>query len=239
MRSRYRWFALAPAYEVWLSAIVLFVAFALSPLVLAADTAFRSWAPTPPMGWNSWDCFATTVTEAQVKAQADFMSAKLKSHGWQYIVVDIQWYEPGAKNHDYRQDAVLVMDDHGRLQPAGNRFPSSTNGAGFKPVADYVHSLGLKFGIHLMRGIPRQAVDKNLSIMGTASKAQDIANRQDICPWNPDMYGVDMSKPAAQAYYNSVFELIASWGGGLRKGGRHQPSLFRPPEGDRGHSIGN
>lgn len=164
------------------------------------------------MGWNSWDCFATTVTEAQTKAQADFMAAKLKDHGWQYIVVDIQWYEPGARNHDYRKDAVLVMDDYGRLQPALNRFPSSTNSAGFKPLADYVHSLGLKFGIHLMRGIPRQAVEKNLPIKGTNYRAQDIANRKDICPWNPDMYGVDMSRPGAQDYYNSVFDLIASWG---------------------------
>ena len=178
----------------------------------AADPQFRSWAPTPPMGWNSWDCFATTVTEAQTKAQADFMAAKLKVHGWQYIVVDIQWYEPGAQSHDYRKDAVLVMDDFGRLQPAGNRFPSATNGVGFKPLADYVHSLGLKFGIHLMRGIPRQAVEKNLAIKGTTYHAQDIANCKDICPWNPDMYGVDMSKPGAQDYYNSVFDLIASWG---------------------------
>jgi hypothetical protein len=178
----------------------------------AADPLFRSWAATPPMGWNSWDCFATTVTEAQTRAQADFMAAKLKVHGWQYIVVDIQWYEPGATSQDYRKDAVLVMDDFGRLQPAVNRFPSATNGAGFKPLADYVHSLGLKFGIHLMRGVPRQAVKKNLPIKGTTYHAQDIANRNDICPWNPDMYGVDMTRPGAQEYYNSVFDLIASWG---------------------------
>jgi len=164
------------------------------------------------MGWNSWDNFATAITEEQTKAQADFMAAKLKQFGWEYIVVDIQWYEPGAKTHDYRADAVLVMDEYGRLQPAVNRFPSSANGAGFKALADYVHGLGLKFGIHLMRGIPRQAVDKNLAVKGTNYHAQDIANKTSTCPWNPDMYGVDMSKPGAQDYYNSVFDLIASWG---------------------------
>lgn len=192
--------------------IALPLSLSLTVFATAAEPAFHAWAPTPPMGWNSWDCFATTVTEAQTKAQADYMAAHLKSHGWQYIVVDIQWYEPGAKDHGYRKDAVLVMDEFGRLQPAPNRFPSAAGGEGFKPLADYVHSLGLKFGIHLMRGIPRQAVEKNLPVKGTSWHAQDIADRASICPWNPDMYGVDLSRPGAQAYYNSVFDLIASWG---------------------------
>ena len=188
------------------------LALSLPILAHATDSDFHAWAPTPPMGWNSWDCFATTVTEAQTKAQADYMAQHLKSHGWQYIVVDIQWYEPGAKGQDYRKDAVLVMDAYGRLQPAVNRFPSSADNAGFKPLADYVHSLGLKFGIHLMRGIPRQAVEKNLPVKDTEVHAQDIADRQSVCPWNTDMFGVDMTKPGAQIYYNSVFDLIASWG---------------------------
>lgn len=173
---------------------------------------FLEWAATPPMGWNSWDCFATTVTEEQTKAQADVMAEKLKAHGWQYIVVDIQWYEPGAKDHGYRNNAVLVMDDFGRLQPAVNRFPSAAGGNGFKTLSAYVHGLGLKFGIHLLRGIPRQAVEKNLPILGTQWRAQDIADRVHICPWNPDMYGVNMSKPGAQEYYNSVFAQFAEWG---------------------------
>ena len=180
--------------------------------VFAAAPGFHEWAPRPPMGWNSWDNFATAITEDQTKAQADYMAAQLKSFGWEYIVVDIQWYEPGAKDHGYRADAKLVMDAYGRLQPALNRFPSSKDGAGFKALADYVHGLGLKFGIHLMRGIPRQAVEQNLPVKGTKYRAQDIANKASICPWNPDMYGVDMTKPGAQEYYNSVFDLIASWG---------------------------
>jgi hypothetical protein len=184
----------------------------LAATVPAAEPVFHNWAPMPPMGWNSWDCFGTTVTEAQVRAQADFMAAKLKAHGWQYIVVDIQWYEPQAQSHTYRADAVLTLDGYGRLVPAPNKFPSSANSAGFKPLADYVHGLGLKFGVHLMRGIPRQAVEANLPVLGTKFHAQDIADRADICPWNPDMYGVDASKPGAQAYYDSVFGLFASWG---------------------------
>ena len=178
----------------------------------AADPAFWSWAKTPPMGWNSWDCFATTVTEAQTKAQADFMAAKLKSHGWQYIVVDIQWYEPNANGFDYRKDAPLAMDDWSRLVPATNKFPSAVDGKGFKPLADYVHSLGLKFGVHMMRGIPRQAVFAKTPIKGTSYTAADIADTNSLCKWNGDMFGVDMAKPGAQEYYNSIFEQGAAWG---------------------------
>ena len=200
---------------------------------LRADTdpAYWQWAQRPPMGWNSWDCFGTTVTEAQAKAEADYMAKNLKSHGWQYIVVDIQWFEAGNKagrmsqqsypandflkppeQRRYRGKAVYSMDAHGRFLPAPNRFPSAANGAGFKPLADYVHSLGLKFGIHFLRGIPRLAVAQNTTIPGTNYHAADIADENSTCPWNPDMYGVDMTKPGAQAYYNSLYDLFASWG---------------------------
>lgn len=194
------------------SLLLLAIGAVLAPAVFSQPREFHKWAQRPPMGWNSWDNFATTITEAQTKAQADFMAEKLKPFGWEYIVVDIQWYEPGANSHNYRQNAVLTMDEFGRLLPAPNRFPSAAEGVGFKALSDYVHAKGLKFGIHLMRGIPRQAVNNNLPVKGTSVRAQDIANKASICPWNPDMYGVDLSKPGAQEYYNSVFELIASWG---------------------------
>ena len=178
----------------------------------ASDPDYWSWAQTPPMGWNSWDGFATTVTEAQTRAQADFMAANLHRHGWEYIVVDIQWYEPLASGFDYRKNAKLEMDQWGRLVPATNKFPSSINGNGFKPLADYVHSLGLKFGVHLMRGIPRQAVAAKTPIKGASRTAADVADTNSKCLWNSDMYGVDMSKPGAQEYYDSVFDQFASWG---------------------------
>lgn len=182
----------------------------------AAETGnksdFHSWAESPPMGWNSWDCFGTTVTEKQTKEQADFMADKLKSHGWEYIVVDIQWYQPTATGHDYKDGAKLAMDEFSRLVPAPEKFPSSKGGKGFKPLADYAHSKGLKFGIHMMRGISRQAVNQNTPVKGTSARAADIANTQSTCPWNPDMYGVDMGKPGAQEYYDSLMQLVASWG---------------------------
>jgi len=169
-------------------------------------------APVPPMGWNSWDAYGTTIREDEVKTNADAMAAELKAYGWQYIVVDIQWYEPNAKAHGYREGAELSMDSNGRLVPAVNRFPSAADGVGFKELADYVHGKGLKFGIHILRGIPRQAVEQNVPILGTNVRAASIANKASVCAWNKDMYGVDMSKPGAQAYYDSIVKLYASWG---------------------------
>jgi alpha-galactosidase len=179
--------------------------------VHGAGLEFQAWAATPPMGWNSWDTFATTITEAQAKAETDYMAEHLLAHGWQYMVVDIQWYEPGATGFNYRKDAKLIMDEYGRLQPAPNRFPSSANGAGFKALADYVHAKGLKFGIHMMRGIAKQAVAANTPIFGSSYHAADIADPASTCKWNPDMYGVDMSKPGAQDYYNAEFQQYADF----------------------------
>ncbi|WHX50325.1 glycoside hydrolase family 27 protein [Paenibacillus woosongensis] len=170
------------------------------------------FAPTPPMGWNSWDCYGAAVTEAEVRGNADYMAKHLKEYGWDTIVVDIQWYEPDANSSIYRPFVPLVMDEYARLMPAENRFPSAANGRGFQPLADYVHQLGLKFGIHIMRGVPRQAVHAGTPIKNTAVTARDIAHPNSICPWNTDMYGVDAAKEGAQAYYDSLFELYAEWG---------------------------
>jgi hypothetical protein len=163
------------------------------------------------MGWNSWDSYGTTVTEAEVKANADYMATRLKSHGWQYVVVDIQWSEPRPQTHGYRPNADLAMDEYGRLTPAANRFPSAAGNKGFRPLADYIHAKGLKFGIHIMRGIPRRAVAANLPVLGSKARAADIADTKSLCPWNTDMYGLDMSKPGAQDYYDSILQLYAAW----------------------------
>ena len=166
----------------------------------------------PPMGWNSWDCYGAAVNEETVRKNAQYMAEHLKDYGWEYVVVDIQWSEPTADSHEYHPFAKLCMDEYSRLIPAENRFPSSAGGKGFAPLAEYVHSLGLKFGIHIMRGIPRQAVHEGCKILGTEKTAKDIAMTNSICFWNGDMYGVDAAKEGAKEYYKSIFELYASWG---------------------------
>lgn len=164
------------------------------------------------MGWNSWDCYGAAVTEDIVRKNAEFMAKNLRQYGWEYVVVDIQWSAPNAKSHEYDPFTELCMDEYSRLIPAENRFPSSAGGKGFAPLAEYVHSLGLKFGIHIMRGIPRQSVHRNTKIKGTDKTAREIAKTASICAWNTDMYGVDPDKEGARAYYDSIFELYASWG---------------------------
>jgi hypothetical protein len=163
------------------------------------------------MGWNSWDAFGESVNESDIRATADWMAKNLKSYGWQYVVVDSGWY---VRNHaaGYNAEtAEFSLDNFGRYTPATNTIPSAANGAGFRPLADYLHSLGLKFGVHILRGIPKEAVRKNLPIEGSEFHAQDAANSGDTCPWNPFNYGLDTSKPAAQAYYESLARQFADW----------------------------
>jgi alpha-galactosidase len=169
-------------------------------------------AKTPPMGWNSWDCYGASVTEDKLKGNADYMAKYMKDFGWEYIVCDIQWYEPMAKSTEYNHFYPLMMDEYSRLIPAENRFPSSAGGKGFRPISDYIHQLGLKFGIHIMRGIPRQAVHAATPIKGSSATARDIAQSFSLCPWNTDMYGVNPEAEGAKEYYNSLFELYAEWG---------------------------
>lgn len=165
------------------------------------------------MGWNSWDCFGPTVTEAEVRENADYMARHLKAYGWKYVVVDIRWFVSNDKAHGYNEkDPQYNIDQYGRFIPAVNRFPSAAGGKGFKPLADYLHKQGLLFGIHIMRGIPVYAVKNNLPVKGTNVTARDIYSEKDQCLWLKDMYTIVPGRPGAQEYYNSIFELYASWG---------------------------
>ena len=178
------------------------------------ETDFKAWAETPPMGWNSWDCYGPTVQEHEIKANADYMAEYLKEYGWEYVVVDIRWFVENTKRHGYNQtDPRYVIDDYGRYLPAVNRFPSAEEGVGFKALAEYVHQKGLKFGIHIMRGIPRIAVENRLPIKGTDGiTADQIYSTENQCAWLKDNYTIIADQPGAQEYYNSIFELYASWG---------------------------
>lgn len=175
---------------------------------------FREWAKTPPMGWNSWDCYGPTVMEHEVKANADYMAENLKEYGWEYVVVDIRWFVENDKAGGYNQtDPRYVIDEYGRYLPAVNRFPSAKDGKGFTKLADYVHDKGLKFGIHIMRGIPKVAVENKLAIKGTNGISADQIYTTDLqCTWLRDNYTIVADKPGAQEYYNSIFEMYADWG---------------------------
>ncbi len=181
------------------------------------NTAKAIVATSPPMGWNSWNNFGLDITEDEFKKQVDYAAEKLRPYGYEYMVIDASWYSPSvsadprsAFHHPKYARHDANIDEFGRLLPAANKFPSAKGS--LKYLADYVHAKGMKFGIHLNRGIPWQAVDRDLPIKGNRSRAKDIANPADICEWFNATYGIDMSVTGAQEYYNSVFELYASWG---------------------------
>ena len=169
-------------------------------------------AKTPPMGWNSWDCWGASVTEATVLENARFMRDHLKEFGYEYVVIDIEWYQPTASSHEYEPFSELTMDGFGRLLPAVNRFPSAADGNGFASLAEQIHQMGLKFGIHIMRGLPRMAAHRHLPIEGSGFLCSQAANPNSVCAWNPDMYGLKSDTQAAADYYDSIFRLYAAWG---------------------------
>ena len=175
-------------------------------------TSYSQLAATPPMGWNSWDSYGLTINEAEFKQNVNWFNTHLKPYGWQYVVIDEGWYLAHPENAGTKgADQGYTMDANGRYTPAIDRFPSAAKGLGLKPVAAYAHSLGLKFGIHIIRGIPKQAVERNLLIAGSHFHATDAADTSDTCRWNPDNYGVK-DNAAGQAYYDSLAKLYASWG---------------------------
>jgi hypothetical protein len=178
-------------------------------LACATLTPAQNLAPTPPMGWNSWDAYGFTIDEAEFKANATAL-AGLRQYGWNYAVIDEGWYMENPLGADLAERKYL-LDANGILIPVANRFPSSAGGAGFKPLADWLHAQGLKFGFHIIRGIPRQAVKDNLPIAGSSYRASEAADTGDLCPWDEGNYGIKDNE-AGQAYYDSMLKLYAGWG---------------------------
>ncbi len=179
------------------------------------------------MGWNSWDSYGLTIDEDQFKANVKVL-ASLEEYGWKYAVVDEGWYmaDPAGKTLEQRK---YLWNGNGLLIPAPDRFPSAADGAGFRPLADWLHHQGLKFGIHIMRGIPRQVVAANLPIAGTSFHAEDAADRTSPCPWDEGNWGVK-DNAAGQAYYDSMLRLYASWGLDFLKVDCIATNPYRPSE---------
>jgi alpha-galactosidase len=169
-------------------------------------------AEKPPMGWNSFMSYGVYLHEQAAMENLEAMAEKLKSYGYEYYVIDNGWFgeyvlQPGTMYPAEKHASDVRINEYGLLQPSECYFPN-----GMQPIIDRCHELGLKFGVHLMRGIPRKAVKQNLPIQGTPYHAQDIADINSICAWCDYNYGVDMSKPGAQEFYNSLVNQLASWG---------------------------
>jgi len=176
--------------------------------------AIKAPCVTPPMGWNSYNCYSYQVTQAQFMANTHYVASNLKQYGWQYCVVDFVWWIPQNGTYGNNQSGNWNfgnLDQYGRFWPDTPRFPSAKGGKGFKPLADSVHSLGLKFGIHVMRGVPRMAVKRNCTIYNSTYTCTQAADQNSTCSWLDWMYGANMNNPAGQAYLNSILSLYNDW----------------------------
>ncbi|MBN1996608.1 glycoside hydrolase family 27 protein [candidate division KSB1 bacterium] len=174
----------------------------ISPPVYS-QTCIQDFTTNPPLGFNSFDSYRTNLTEEKAYALMDVMAEKYLPFGYEYFVMDAGWYN------------TMRPEKHQGLEPESfglwvvrqDYFPH-----GIKVLAEYAHKKGLKFGVWLMRGIPREAVKRNLPIPGTPFFSRDIADTSSICGWSQSNYGVDMTKPGAQNYYNAIIDTLASWG---------------------------
>jgi alpha-galactosidase len=179
--------------------------------VFSARAQERGLAPTPPMGWNSWDSYGLTINESQFRANMAVFAAQLKEFGWQYVVIDEGWYLQNPELASTPDRLRYTLNAKGQYEPAPSRFPSSEGSAGFKPLSDAAHEDGLKFGIHIIRGIPKKTVLANTRIGLTRFHAAAAADTSDTCPWNPDNYGVK-DNAAGQAWYDALLKQYAAWG---------------------------
>jgi len=164
----------------------------------------------PIRGWNSWDSYCASLDQTAALANARVMAKKLLPYGYDYFCVDGGWM--GEHGPNANGNTGLHIDSFGRCLPSRSHFPD-----GLKALAASVHALGLKFGLHLMRGVPRIVVERNLPVLGTSVFARDIADLRSTCSWSTMCYGVNVFVPQGQTYYDGVIDLIASWNVDLLK----------------------
>lgn len=181
--------------------------------------AGQELAARPPMGWNSWDSYGLTVNEQQFRDNVVVLDQKLKPLGWNYAVIDEGWFLKNPLDRPHPEKLAYELDDHGRYIPVPERFPSAMRdgkNAGFAEIGRWVHAKGLKFGIHIVRGIPRESVKRNLPVDGSTFTAADVADTADACPWDPTNWGI-RDNAAGQAWYDALLKQYAGWGVDLLK----------------------
>jgi len=194
---------------------MLFASEAWAQTPVPAPARAIAVAPTPPMGWNSWDSYGLTITEAQFRDDVKVQAKSLLPFGYKYAVIDEGWFLKNPEDRPTPEKLQYQIDGFGRYEPVPARFPSSVvddrGTTSFRTLGDYVHSLGLRFGIHIVRGIPRVSVVGNLPIAGSSFHAPDAADQTDACPWDPTNWGIK-DNAAGQAWYDSLLAQYAGWG---------------------------
>ncbi|KAM7487245.1 hypothetical protein LguiB_024729 [Lonicera macranthoides] len=181
-------------------------------------------ANLPPRGWNSYDSFCWTINETEFLQNAQLVVQRLIPHGYEYVVVDYLWYRRNVKGASTNSLGFDVIDEWGRMVPDPNRWPSSQGGKGFTEVALKIHGMGLKFGIHVMRGISFQAFDANTPILDTTKgvayveggrqwHAKDIGMEEQVCSWmNEGFMAINITLGAGRAFLRSLYQQYSEWG---------------------------
>ena len=219
----------------WIANLAAMAAMACSAGSIAQQNRSTNLAGTPPLGWNSWDSYGLTITEAQFRANVDVLRDKLKPFGWRFAVIDEGWFFTNPEARPHPEQLHFVLDANGRYVPAVERFPSARSSAaaatpkldgqstidaanrGFIELGRWVHAQGLLFGIHIVRGIPRESVRLNLPIEGAhGTRLSEAADTSDACPWDPTNWGV-RDNAAGQAWYDALLRQYANWGVDLLK----------------------
>ncbi len=189
---------------LWAALLIVFLAGGTLRNANAEDNGLER---TPVLGWSSWSFLRQHPTADLIKAQALALhNSGLQKIGYKYVNLDDFWYIcPGAQGPN--------VDSYGRWVTDPSKFPAEGDTPGIKAVADYVHSLGMKFGIYVTPGISRQAVSQNTPIKGTSYTAAQIAEPS-VKENNYNCKGlvrIDYSKPGAHEYTNSWVEMLAAW----------------------------
>ncbi|KAG5522014.1 hypothetical protein RHGRI_034282 [Rhododendron griersonianum] len=188
-------------------------------LLLLQRVLCENRASSPPRGWNSYDSFSWIISEEDFLNNAELVAERLKAHGYEYVVVDYLWYRRKVKGAYSDSLGFDVIDEWGRMIPDPDRWPSSKGGKGFSTLAKKVHSLGLKFGIHVMRGISTQAVNANTPILDTTKEAgrhwhaKDVGVKERACAWmSHGFMSVNTKVGAGRAFLRSLYQQYADWG---------------------------
>ncbi|HTS57458.1 MAG TPA: glycoside hydrolase family 27 protein [Terriglobales bacterium] len=190
------------------STAALVIAMLASGALLNASAEDNSLERTPVLGWSSWSFLRKHPTAAQIKAQALALhNSGLQKIGYEYVNLDDFWYQcPGPQGPN--------VDPYGRWMTDSSKFPAQGDTDGIKVVADYIHSLGMKFGTYVTPGISRQAVSRNTPIKDTSYTAAQIADASvEENNYNcKGMVRINYNKPGAQEYTNSWVNMLAAWG---------------------------
>jgi len=187
---------------------LLLVVFSCACVLAAQEKPSANLALTPPMGWNSWNKFGCNVSADMIKGMADAMvKSGMKDAGYQYVVIDDCWQ--------------VDRDRDGNIMPDPQRFPG-----GIKPLADYVHSLGLKFGIYSDAGSKTCAGRPG----GLGHEYQDALK---YAAWGVDYLKYDWchtSTQDAKASYANIRDALDAAGRpivlSICEWGSHQPWLW-------------